>query len=73
MVPRMGIGQNQVSDQTALAWREGDVPVSARFGDPYFSLHDGLAETRHVFLAGNDLPGGSRTGSAWRSLALAPG
>ena len=56
MVPRMGIGQNQVSDQTALDWREGDVPVSTRFDDPYFSLHDGLAETRHVFLAGNDLP-----------------
>lgn len=40
-----------------LEWREGRVPVSQRFQDPYFSLHDGLAETRHVFLAGNDLPG----------------
>ncbi len=40
-----------------LEWRDGTLPVSRRFDDPYFSLHDGLAETRHVFLAGNDLPG----------------
>jgi tRNA U34 5-methylaminomethyl-2-thiouridine-forming methyltransferase MnmC len=38
-----------------ITWR-GAVPVSARFDDPYYSLEDGLAETRHVFLAGNDLP-----------------
>ncbi|MGQ0564014.1 MAG: tRNA (5-methylaminomethyl-2-thiouridine)(34)-methyltransferase MnmD [Gemmobacter sp.] len=44
-------------DQTAdIAWRDGTVPVSTRFDDPYFSLAGGLAETRHVFLAGNDLP-----------------
>jgi tRNA 5-methylaminomethyl-2-thiouridine biosynthesis bifunctional protein len=29
---------------------------SAQFDDIYFSPEDGLAETRHVFLAGNDLP-----------------
>lgn len=39
-----------------LIWRDGGIPVAARFDDPYFSLNDGLAETRHVFLAGNDLP-----------------
>ena len=39
-----------------ITWRDGDVPVAARFDDPYFSLNDGLAETRHVFLDGNDLP-----------------
>ncbi len=38
-----------------LVWR-GDVPVATRFDDPYFSLEDGLAEARHVFLAGNGLP-----------------
>ncbi len=44
-------------DQTPdLQWRDGGVPVSTRFDDPYFSLAGGLAETRHVFLAGNDLP-----------------
>ncbi|MEM7472448.1 MAG: tRNA (5-methylaminomethyl-2-thiouridine)(34)-methyltransferase MnmD [Pseudomonadota bacterium] len=46
-----------MADQQAeLEWRDGSVPVSTRFDDPYFSLDDGLAETRHVFLAGNDLP-----------------
>ena len=38
-----------------LRW-EGGVPVSAEFDDPYYSRADGLAETRHVFLDGNDLP-----------------
>ncbi len=27
-----------------------------RYGDPYFSNQDGLAESRYVFLQGNDLP-----------------
>ncbi|MCK8463948.1 tRNA (5-methylaminomethyl-2-thiouridine)(34)-methyltransferase MnmD [Aliiroseovarius sp. S1339] len=39
-----------------IAWKEGGVPVATQFDDPYFSLDDGLAETRHVFLSGNDLP-----------------
>ncbi len=44
-------------DQTAeLEWKEGAIPVATRFDDPYFSLENGLEETRHVFLAGNDLP-----------------
>jgi len=30
---------------------------SAQFDDLYFSRQDGLAETHHVFLKGNDLPG----------------
>ncbi len=56
-----------MQDQRAeLDWRAGDVPVSRRFNDPYFSLDDGLAETRHVFLTGNGLParfrGGFRVG-----------
>jgi len=46
-----------MADQQAeLTWREGRVPVSERFDDPYFSLQNGLEETRHVFLAGNELP-----------------
>lgn len=44
-------------NQTAqLSWTDSGVPVSTRFDDPYFSLGDGLDETRHVFLAGNGLP-----------------
>ena len=49
-----------MSDQSdPLEWREtalGAVPVSSRFDDPFYSLAGGLDETRHVFLAGNDLP-----------------
>ena len=46
-----------MNDQTnSLDWNEDGVPISQRFDDPYFSLQDGLAETRHVFLQGNDLP-----------------
>ncbi len=39
-----------------LTWRDQKIPVSQRFDDPYFSLENGLDETRHVFLAGNGLP-----------------
>ena len=38
-----------------LDWTE-DGPRSPRFGDVYFSRVDGLAESRHVFLAGCGLP-----------------
>ena len=33
-----------------------DIPMSKQFGDVYFSKDNGLLETRHVFLSGNDLP-----------------
>lgn len=50
-------------DQTPmLDWRDGSIPVSRRFDDPYFSLAGGLDETRHVFLNGNGLPGRFRDG-----------
>ena len=45
-----------MDDQTPLDWRDGRVPVSTRFDDPYYSLDNGLAETQYVFLAGNGLP-----------------
>lgn len=32
-----------------------DIPISRQFGDVYFSKANGLLETRHVFLNGNDL------------------
>ncbi|MCM8513308.1 FAD-dependent 5-carboxymethylaminomethyl-2-thiouridine(34) oxidoreductase MnmC [Acinetobacter bereziniae] len=45
--------------QTAdLDWQCVDgieVPISKQFGDVYFSKDNGLLETRHVFLNGNDL------------------
>lgn len=39
-----------------LEWREGGTPVSTAFDDVYFSREDGLAESRYVFLEGNNLP-----------------
>jgi len=46
-----------MADQHArLSWKDESIPVSDQFDDPYFSLQNGLEETRHVFLAGNDLP-----------------
>jgi len=45
-----------MTDQTAkLDWK-GGVPIARAFDDPYYSLENGVAETEHVFLAGNDLP-----------------
>lgn len=41
---------------TSLTWREDKIPVSTQFDDPYYSLDNGLAETHHVFLGGNNLP-----------------
>ena len=51
-----------------VIWRDGDVPVSVLFDDPYFSRADGLAEARHVFLAGNGLP--ARFGAGFRVAEL---
>ncbi|MEM6587562.1 MAG: tRNA (5-methylaminomethyl-2-thiouridine)(34)-methyltransferase MnmD [Pseudomonadota bacterium] len=59
--------------QPQIDWREGRVPVSRRFDDPYFSLEDGLEETRHVFLAGNDLPGRFRDGFHIAELGFGTG
>ncbi len=54
--PTKGLRHMAGGEQGGISWRDGVIPVSTRFDDPYFSLADGLAETRHVFLAGNDLP-----------------
>ncbi|PVA11145.1 FAD-dependent oxidoreductase [Pelagivirga sediminicola] len=63
-----------MQDQRAgLDWKAGDVPVSRRFDDPYFSLDDGLAETRHVFLDGNDLPARFRDGFRVAELGFGTG
>lgn len=45
-----------------LEWGEGGEPVSAQFGDIYFSRGDGLAETDYVFLQQNRLE------QRWRTL-----
>lgn len=43
-------------ENAELLWQDGNIPVSSRFDDPYFSTENGMAETAHVFLAGNGLP-----------------
>ncbi|WP_347312391.1 tRNA (5-methylaminomethyl-2-thiouridine)(34)-methyltransferase MnmD [Defluviimonas sp. SAOS-178_SWC] len=55
-----------------VAWKDG-TPVSSRFDDPYFSLAGGLAETRHVFHAGNDLPARFRDGFRIAELGFGTG
>ncbi|MCB0346225.1 MAG: bifunctional tRNA (5-methylaminomethyl-2-thiouridine)(34)-methyltransferase MnmD/FAD-dependent 5-carboxymethylaminomethyl-2-thiouridine(34) oxidoreductase MnmC [Bdellovibrionales bacterium] len=47
-----------------IVWRGGDVPESTRFHDVYYSLDGGLAESRHVFILGNNLP------QRWRDQEL---
>ncbi|EAQ03988.1 hypothetical protein OB2597_12111 [Pseudooceanicola batsensis HTCC2597] len=66
-------GQTDGPHRPELSWREGRTPVSARFDDPYFSLEDGLNETRHVFLAGNDLPDRFRPGFHIAELGFGTG
>ena len=55
-----------------IEWR-GEAPIAARFGDPYYSLASGLDEARHVFLAGNGLPGRLRDGFRLAELGFGTG
>lgn len=64
-------GKEQVA--AGLDWRGGIVPVSRQFNDPYFSLAGGLEEARHVFLAGNGLPGRLRNGFQIAELGFGTG
>lgn len=56
-----------------LEWRDREVPVSVEYGDPYFSLDNGLEETRYVFLRGNNLSARFRTGFHIAELGLGTG
>jgi tRNA U34 5-methylaminomethyl-2-thiouridine-forming methyltransferase MnmC len=60
-------------DHPALDWRDEIIPVSRQFDDPYFSLGGGLDETRHVFLAGNNLPERFRDGFHIAELGFGTG
>lgn len=63
-----------MTDQRALIdWRDEGVPISTRFDDPYFSLQNGLEETRYVFLRGNDLPARARPGFHIAELGFGTG
>ncbi len=61
------------TQNAGLDWHAAGVPISRRYGDPYYSLEDGLAETRHVFLAGNDLPSRFRPGFEIAELGFGTG
>jgi tRNA U34 5-methylaminomethyl-2-thiouridine-forming methyltransferase MnmC len=61
------------NDTDPVDWTEGGTPVSSRFGDPYFSKADGLAETRFVYLAANDLPARFRDGFRIAELGFGTG
>ena len=53
-----------------LYFAEDGAPRSARFGDIYYSLQDGLSEARAVFLAGCHLPEAWQDGGAFSVLEL---
>lgn len=38
-----------------IEWREGNIPVSKQFDDPYYSRSDGRQETKFVFIESNQL------------------
>lgn len=56
-----------------VRWSDEGIPVSDRFNDLYFSRNNGLAETRHVFLGGNDLPRRFRSGYHIAELGFGTG
>lgn len=62
-----------MDQQGDLIWAECGTPESLRFGDPYFTKGAGLDETRHVFLAGNDLPARLREGFHVAELGFGTG
>jgi tRNA U34 5-methylaminomethyl-2-thiouridine-forming methyltransferase MnmC len=63
----------RASENASIIWHERSVPVSTRFDDRYFAEGGGLAETEHVFLAGNDLPARFRPGFHIAELGFGTG
>jgi len=67
------VGPAMPSPATEIDWKSDRVPVSRAFGDPYYSLDNGLAEARHVFLAGNGLPERFREGFRIAEIGVGTG
>ncbi len=61
---------NTTRQQAHLNWDAQGQPLCARFDDLYFSNEDGLAETRYVFLANNQLPERFATLAAGEQLVI---
>ncbi len=57
----------------SLQWQDDGSPVSSAFTDVYYSRDNGLAEGRHVFLAGNELPARWETPGAERFVVAETG
>lgn len=62
-----------VSQTASVDWHDGHLPVSRHFAEGYFATGDGLAETEHVFLTGNDLPARFRPGFTIAELGFGTG
>lgn len=56
-----------------VIWHPEGQPVSSLFDDPYFSLQDGAAEARHVFVDGNQLGDRMRDGFQVAELGFGTG
>ena len=39
----------------SIIWKNNSIPISEDFNDTYFSIDDGMAEARYVFIEGNNL------------------
>lgn len=48
--------QPQQANVAIVQWDANGEPISGHFNDVYFAQHEGLAETRYVFLQQNHLP-----------------
>ena len=51
-----GLAMTRLPPRPKLSWKEDGTPADDGVGDVYFSRHDGLEETRAVFLQGCGLP-----------------
>lgn len=63
---------NHTTQTAALEWRDGQ-PYSKVFEDVYFSSDNGLLETEHVFIQGNNIPNRWQTFSSSHFTILETG
>ena len=56
LIPGAHKGLKMKTPSHQIAWDDNGTPLSTVFNEPFYSIVDGLGESRHVFLQGNDLP-----------------
>ncbi|MCP3674484.1 MAG: tRNA (5-methylaminomethyl-2-thiouridine)(34)-methyltransferase MnmD [Gammaproteobacteria bacterium] len=61
---------NSPTKAAQLVWDEQNHPYSSQFNDHYYSLVDGIEETRHVFIEGNDLAERWREMKSYQSFKI---